>query len=676
MKLMTRTLAAFFMLLVLCPRARSETVALWLFDEQAGLYPSCVLGDAASGDFPLVLGRGGQIVAGKFGNALEPSRQEELEFTDNNRWTGVERDLSIQGVAGPAAASGEPLAWPNATFCALMTRGADHLRKEVGFASATQSRLNLGDFAWTVEFWYAAVDRSAAADDSSGVVFEIGRGPRGTNDEFTRLSLDRVAAAFVFENSPAGLRVEIPTAAEAIAAAATWSHYAFVYDAQQQQLRHYVNGVLQLLPPKCRPTALATGEDDYLVVGRDGNWEHPLPGRLDELRFSTGCVYRDAFAPPESHSRRDPPSDTGPVVGPPLLFVGEADANDQVIALGHRKHLFIDDALIAARRGIEFRVNPPRLAEMVLENVAGHLIVYAGDDGLIRLYAQGPAKSLAVWTSTDGVHFEKPDLGREYRGERNVVIDDPVGLGTILVDPNAPAEERIKYVSGYRGRGIYVYSSPDGYRFSRGETSALPFRGASQSIVYYDDQRQKYVGFHRCDAAKTVGGKTSRTFVMTETDDIDRPWPFAPVSPAKHREIARRRRLSDKIPYYLDNGPLTPPGFGVEYPTVFASEETLDPLATDIYVPKCIKYPWAPDTYLAFPVVYFHYHGDGPAARQTLGIPDRGRGSGPLETQLATSRDGIDWKRYPAAGVHRHRSARAAEHAPRVHRSRHGTPRR
>jgi hypothetical protein len=45
--------------------------------------------------------------------------------------------------------------------------------------------------------------------------------------------------------------------------------------------------------------------------------------------------------------------------------------------------------------------------------------------------------------------------------------------------------------------------------------------------------------------------------------------------------------------------------------------------------------------------MYFHYHGDGPPARRVLGRRDRRRGSGPLETQLAVSRDGLLWKRYP-----------------------------
>ena len=146
--------------------------------------------------------------------------------------------------------------------------------------------------------------------------------------------------------------------------------------------------------------------------------------------------------------------------------------------------------------------------------------------------------------------------------------------------------------------------------------------------------------------AATIAGKTQRTFVMTETTDVLRPWPLRRVSQAESRATAQRRRLKDKHPWYLDNGPLTPPGFGIEYPTVFAPVEGLDPPATDIYVPKCLKYPWAADAYLAFPIVYFHYHGDGPATRRILGREERQLGSGPTETQLAVSRDGIHWRRY------------------------------
>ena len=325
--------------------------------------------------------------------------------------------------------------------------------------------------------------------------------------------------------------------------------------------------------------------------------------------------------------------------------------------LNDRKYLFIDDALIAKSESLSFNVNPPRFAEKVLEGVNNHLIVWEDDSGLIRMYGRVQGGRLAVFTSRDGVHWDKPVIDAQAKGTQNVVIDEPVGLGTIFVDPNAPPEERIKYLTGYDGRAVFVYSSPDGYHFTRNETAALPFRAASQSIAYYDDQRQKYVAFHRTDMPETVGGHTERSFVMTETTDVLRPWPFKPVSLAEHLEIAKHRRIGAKLPWYLDNGPLTPPGFGVEYPVVFGPQDGFDPIATDIYVPKNLKYPWASDTYFAFPVMYFHYHDDGPLVRQELGKRDRNRGSGPLETQIAVSRDGLHWKRYPRPayiGIGRH----------------------
>jgi hypothetical protein len=125
-----------------------------------------------------------------------------------------------------------------------------------------------------------------------------------------------------------------------------------------------------------------------------------------------------------------------------------------------------------------------------------------------------------------------------------------------------------------------------------------------------------------------------------------RPWPFNPVTQEETWEVSKTLRLRQPQPWYLDNGPLTPGGLGIEYPIVFGPDDDLDPEGSDMYVPKAMKYPWAEDAYIAFPLMYFHYDGDGPLARQILGHPDRRRGSGPIETQVAVSRDGVNWKRY------------------------------
>ena len=196
-----RVLSASYVLMVfssLSTVSLAQTVALWPFDEQQGLYPSSVLSDVSSNDYPLVLGLGGQVVPGKFGNALEPGDYPAFPFPKS--------DNPLFGL-GPVATRGgrkvEPLTWKTARFCALMTSGENHLRNEVGFANATETKLNLGDFDWTVEFWFLPVRKTAI----EGVVFEVGRGPRGDSSEVTQLALTPDNRTFVLINQPTSTRL-------------------------------------------------------------------------------------------------------------------------------------------------------------------------------------------------------------------------------------------------------------------------------------------------------------------------------------------------------------------------------------------------------------------------------------------------------------------------------------
>jgi len=206
---------------------------------------------------------------------------------------------------------------------------------------------------------------------------------------------------------------------------------------------------------------------------------------------------------------------------------------------------------------------------------------------------------------------------------------------------------RWKYITGFHNRGIFLYTSPDGWNWRREKTYVLPFRSGTQSSTFYDDQRQLYVGYHRTGISETPAGDTQRESVRTEVRDLFTPWAFEPVSDTTAQEIAKTKKLREPQPWYLDNGPLTPGGFGLELPFAFEPDKNQDPVGTDIYLTKAIKYPWAPDTYFSFPIVYFHYESDGPVTRQVLGHESRDLGSGPLETQIAVSRDGVHWKRSP-----------------------------
>ena len=265
---------------------------------------------------------------------------------------------------------------------------------------------------------------------------------------------------------------------------------------------------------------------------------------------------------------------------------------------------------------------------------------------------------LAVYTSTDGVHFDRPDQGRgEINGHLNIVIPDMVGgLGSPFRDPHGPPEEHWKYLTDYQRRGLYLYTSPDGYDWTRRRNIILPFRSGTQSSSFYDDQRQVYVAFHRSGIFHTPGGATQRSSVVTEHEDLRTTQPFTPLTQQEYLDLRAEYPLRDPLPWWVDNGPLTPGGFGMEYPHLF-DPTAEDPAGVDFYLTKAIKYPYAPDTYVAFPVGYFHYYGDGPEARTVLGLEERGLGSGPLESQVAVSRNGLDWKRHPEpayVGIGRH----------------------
>ncbi len=716
-----------------------EATALWLFDEPAGLYPSHTLDDMSDNDMVLTLGLGAQVAPGRYGNALllapldpplevPPAEEKPVEF-------GMAR------LPTPEGRTVEPLSWFTAHFAALMTSGENHLRKQVGHKNPTTRALNIGDFDWTVEFWHSPGDAAAPADApttgdapaaTEGVVFEIGTGPRGENDVVTRLAWSADRSRFVLANQPAGVSVDIPTAAAPTATAPTatvptatdvatpvgdatatgapaaaadpaapaWRHYAFTYDATADQLRHYVDGAIQPLPPPTALAALPEGDEAYFALGTDALWNRRLTGLLDEFRVSRGLVYTTDFDPPGTFATQPAPVEL--TQGPPLLFAADstgapaandfagasaaastgastgasanASATDSVNAvavagatpaplrLGARKHLFIDDALLATTGDATFTVNPPRRAERVIDNIKGtfrkHLTVASGDDGVIRIYNSREEDHLAVYTSTDGVHFDRPDQGRgEINGHRNIVIPDMVGgLGNPFRDPNGPPEERWKYLTDYQRRGLYLYTSADGYEWTRRRNIVLPFRSGTQSSTYYDDQRQVYMSYHRSGIFHTPGGVTQRSSVVTEHEDLRATQPFRPLTQQEYLDLRAEYPLRDPLPWWVDNGPLTPGGFGMEYPHLFDPTPE-DPVGTDFYLTKAMKYPYAPDTYLAFPVGYFHYYGDGPEARRVLGLEERGLGSGPLESQIATSRNGLDWKRHPEpayVGIGRH----------------------
>lgn len=636
-KILITSVVCFFGFAQLC---FSQTIALWLFDEPQGLYPSHVIDDSSPNDYPLVIGRAGRIVEGKYGNALDATSFMELEIPDMNETRfGMGQPVPI-----PAGRTAHPMDWNNAHFAALTTGGEKHLRKEIEMINPTDTKLNLGAFDWTVSFWYKPTKKTS----TDAVVFEIGEGPLREKNRFTSLRIASDQTGFIWTNGNSQNRVFLGSNKSLLADALDeWHHYAFTYDAQKSEIRHFLDGK-PVSKAFFEMRALPGGDESYFTLARNGFWENPLPGQIDEIEFFEGIKYDRRFALPGSMSYLLKTKPIQLKKGLPLLF---AEPSNEILDLGTRKHLFIDDAFVHSMdEGLEFVVNPPKKMERVIGNIKGefrkHLTVIEDDQGVIRIYNSINDDFLAVRTSTDGVNFIEPDFGEPYEGKTNIVIKENVGgLGNPFIDPNGPEEERWKYFSDYNRRGIYLFTSPDGYAWTRKKLATLPFRSGTQSCSFYDEQQQKYITYHRSGIFLTPANDTQRSSVVAVLEDLSIPHSFNVLTQEDYKNYTGDFRIRDPKPWFLDNGPLTPGGFGLEYEHKF-DPLPQDPVGTDIYVTKATKYEWAPDTYLAFPIVYFHYEFDGPQTRITLSDVERGLGSGPIETQLSVSRDGLNWKRY------------------------------
>ena len=142
-------MVAFVLSVPFVPSTRAaETIALFPFDEPVGLYPSSVIADHGAANLPLIIGPGGSIVPGKFGNAFSTAPQPPVDYPPGSVLFG------LTPAPIPAGRTVEPLHWRNAKFAALLTAGENHLRKEVKAPNPASTGLNLGAFDWTVEFWY------------------------------------------------------------------------------------------------------------------------------------------------------------------------------------------------------------------------------------------------------------------------------------------------------------------------------------------------------------------------------------------------------------------------------------------------------------------------------------------------------------------------------------------
>ncbi|MHC4647157.1 MAG: LamG domain-containing protein [Planctomycetota bacterium] len=577
----------------------TNTISLWLFDETE--YPYTTLTDASQYEHDLRLQKSGRLVGGRFGNALNvsPGPDHAVSYAGFKGAVPIgemrERNGTPSGLWGPTVAPGKIL-------------------------TALASR------SWTIECWL----RRESIPDADFALIDLGDAYEPGFSVILRSS-----GRFEVTNAYAGVKASCPTKL----APGRWDHIAFTWDGKT--MRHFTNGIerdaatVSNIPKQPTPQVSQPQDRDHgamgfspdksfewrrqhrfnLTVGHDRRGNADLDGMIDELRLSDTVRYSENFSLPASFSRNYGPDAPKPAVanGSPLLFA--PDSPKGAVRLGSRKHLFVDGAIIDKMENVELVCNPPTNRQNL--NLRPERSSWRASvvdvDGKVYMYipdGYGSEKGITrLRISEDGINFQIPKLGFiEFEGSREndyVLAGVPL-YGSFFQDlnPNIARWEKYKLTAWVANRGIYLYISPDGLHWRRNETCMLPLVSGGGAETYWDDQRGLYVDFIKRDSSfknETCPGGGRRA-VIFETKEIFKTWPF---------EACEKP--------YFEGWPF--PAVTCEGPVIFAPNKN-----GQVYRTRVVKYPSAPDTYLAF----VWRLGEGERRQVDLGV----------------SRDGIHWDFY------------------------------
>lgn len=296
------------------------------------------------------------------------------------------------------------------------------------------------------------------------------------------------------------------------------------------------------------------------------------------------------------------------------LALALAAAEEPPLDVGERKQLFIDERFLAHSERVTLRTNPAQKLGQILDAegqpLLGHVSRVIEDQGKIRLYVGHDG--VAIYESDDGLRFKA--TGRSIGGG---------SFSTIFLDPHDSDPARRYKLFLLRSQptfdratdGVYAFASADGLEFTE-VGRVLPWFTDNPTIVLWDARIGKYVIYLR---ALAYDSPNQRRVARIEVDDPLRPWPY--------------RESSDPRPFLSVQS----------VPVVLAADDEDDP-DSDIYYNAATIYDEAQDAYLMFTTQFRHFS----PQRHPFVVPPRPgqwEDFGPLETQLAVSRDGVHWRR-------------------------------
>lgn len=256
-----------------------------------------------------------------------------------------------------------------------------------------------------------------------------------------------------------------------------------------------------------------------------------------------------------------------------LALLPMAATAADVVDLGSRRELLVDDFLIGSKTGVELVQHNPVPRDVVLVcdkpwegNISAYYTLFQDGD-LFRIYYRGAHYDEATKKSThaeltcyaesrDGLVWTKPELGLfEFQGSKanNIVMAGSGATHNFAPfkdeNPNCKPEARYKalaggttLVKGKKKSCLDAYQSPDGIRWTKMVPNAVITDGAfdSQNLACYDTARGEYRAYWRYFSAgytdergwkpegvRAIRTATSKDFIHWE-HQADLRYPGAP----------------------------------------------------------------------------------------------------------------------------------------------------
>lgn len=239
----------------------------------------------------------------------------------------------------------------------------------------------------------------------------------------------------------------------------------------------------------------------------------------------------------------------------------------EVIDLGDRRELFVDEFLVQEKTNLELKLHSPVPHEVVMtrdapwEGTGSTFQTVFRDGEIIRLYYMGMELTSVDGTkfrhnpgdpsarrnpvvcyaeSKDGVNWTRPMLGLfAFNGSKqNNIIWDAAHLDNFVpfkdTNPDCPPDELYKAVSSGRSAsgelGLYALKSSDGIHWSYLQQDPIITRGMfdTQNNAFWDPSRQQYWcyvrDFHGPDGQPTDDTKTGIRDILVATSKDFRHW--------------------------------------------------------------------------------------------------------------------------------------------------------